>query len=184
MISQLDYEIAIELKERGNTAYKNGMRQYNNDKVAAIKEFRNALKYYSQILSYLGMNSQMSLRQVCTNNGGANPYRQSTRTSLQKDIDSLRLVAFNNMAAVYLKTEEYEKAIDKTTRVLEEDANHKKALFRRGMAYRKTNQLHKALEDLRNASRSMSMESTDTAVVREMSLVEQELQKQNKRNNQ
>merc|ERR1712228_736929 len=181
MGSKEDYDSDFQYKEKGNAAYKNGIQSYNDDRASAIIHFKNALKYYSQILSYLGMNSQMSLRQVCTNNGGANPYRQSTRTSLQKKIDDLRLVAFNNMAAVYLKTEKYEQAIHKTTRVLDETFD-KKALFRRGTAYRKTNQLYKALEDLQRASRSMGMQSSDAAINRELSLVQQQLQKQQNSN--
>eukprot|EP00483_Globobulimina_turgida_P011337 UN11359 len=117
------------------------------------------------------MNSQMHLRQVTTSSGGANPYKSSSRTITQRKTDELRLVAFNNMAAVYLKMQDYQRSVDKCSHVLDENPRNKKALFRRGMAYRKLGKLERARDDLIAAARSQNLEQIDPAIERELNLL-------------
>ena len=159
-----DYEEAVKLKAKGNEAFKK-------------HDYKNALKYYSSIIIHLGMNSRMEISQITNKTGAANPYRKSSRSSIQKKIDDLRLIAFNNMAAVYLKQEDYEKAIDKASRVLDDDEYNKKALFRRGMAHRKLGHLDDARDDLLNAARTQNLEQIDPAIQRELLLLKKDMEK-------
>lgn len=159
-----DYDQAMILKNKGNDAFKK-------------QDYENALKYYSQILIHLGMNSRMSINQITNKNAVENPYKKSSRSILQKKTDDLRLVAFNNMAAVYLKLEKYEQVIEKTSRVIDDDENNKKALFRRGMAHRKLGKLDEARDDLLAAARTQTLEQVDPAIQRELKLLKQDFSK-------
>ena len=158
-----DYEEAVKLKTKGNEAFKK-------------KEYKNALKYYSSIIIHLGMNSRMNISQITNKNGKANPYLRSSRTNIQKKIDDLRLICFNNMAAVYLKQEKYENVIEKASRVLDDDYYNKKALFRRGMAYRKLGKLDQARNDLLEAARTQNLEQVDPAIQRELLLLKKDME--------
>ena len=158
-----DYEEAVKLKTKGNEAFKK-------------KEYQNALKYYSSIILHLGMNSRMNISQITNKTGRANPYQKSSATKIQKKIDELRLICFNNMAAVYLKQEKYENVIEKAGRVLDDDVNNKKALFRRGMAYRKLGKLNQARDDLLNAARTQNLEQVDPAIQRELLLLKKDME--------
>eukprot|EP01084_Bolivina_argentea_P113571 202375_1 len=153
-----DYEAALVLKQKGNEAFKS-------------QNHKNALKYYSQIITYLGMNSVMNIRQVTTDTGRQNPWKPSSRTQIQVKTDELRLVAFNNMAAVYLKTQQFDLAIEKTTRILDDQPGNRKALFRRAMAFRKLGRLNDAYRDLSSASSSKYLDQVDPAIQRELALV-------------
>eukprot|EP00483_Globobulimina_turgida_P007013 UN07027 len=155
---KIEYDAALVVKQKGNDAFKSG-------------DYKNALKYYSQIIIYVGMHSQMHIRQVTTSVGGANPYKPSSRTTTQRNTDELRSVAFNNMAAVYLKMQDYQRAIEKCSHVLEADPRNKKALFRRGMAYRKLGKLDKARNDLVSAARAQNLQQVDPAIERELKLL-------------
>ena len=76
----------------------------------------------------------------------------------------------------------FEQVITKTTVVLEEEGNNKKALFRRGMAYRNIGQLDKAINDLFGAAGftagTTNLELVDPAIQRELFLLKRDMQSQ------
>lgn len=134
-ISKEDYLSAVDLKVKGNEAFKAG-------------DYKTALKYYCLGIGWVGMNSNASLRHFETKTGGANPYSRGKCSDIEIRTNDLRLILFNNMAQTYLKTGDYALVVQKTSRVLHMDPMNAKALFRRAMAYRKRGQLTNARMDL------------------------------------
>jgi tetratricopeptide (TPR) repeat protein len=71
---------------------------------------------------------------------------------LCKDSEQDVLIAsLSNRANCYAQHHNYKKVIADTTRVLEVDNKHVKALIRRGLAYEATEKYKLGLEDMRNA---------------------------------
>ena len=134
-ISKEHYLSAVDMKVKGNEAFKAG-------------DYKTALKHYCLGIGWIGMESNVSLRHFVTDQGGANPYSAALCSELEKRTDGLRLILFNNMAQSYIKTGDYHLAVQKTSRVLNDEPMNPKALFRRAMAYRKMKHFDKARLDL------------------------------------
>ncbi|XP_071643234.1 peptidyl-prolyl cis-trans isomerase D isoform X2 [Temnothorax longispinosus] len=73
---------------------------------------------------------------------------QNMADTFYVSLADLRLTLLLNLAAVYLKQEEYRKAIDLCNEVLETDNMNSKALFRRGQAYTSLKEYKLGLDDL------------------------------------
>merc|ERR1712083_768033 len=106
--------------------------------------------------------------------GGAPPDPSAkSKDHLQQKTDELRLTAFNNMAAVYSKMGKWEDCKEKCTRVLKHDEKNMKALFRRGMAFRKLNLYELARADLIKAKEVLGNKE-DKAIQRELKLLDKD----------
>jgi len=121
------------------------------------EEWQKALTEYCHALLYVkglgqgglsGMTQLASMMQVGKNIGGeaASAHETQDLTDLQKTVNL-------NMAAVHIKLQKYERAIEECTQVLTLDKNHAKALFRRGQAHLALNDYYKAKEDLEAADK-------------------------------
>eukprot|EP01084_Bolivina_argentea_P190693 327613_1 len=91
-----DHEEALALKNKGNAAFKE-------------KDYALALKSYSQILLHIGMNPSTDVSSMF----GQNTHKESSEevNKIQHTINELRLSAFNNMAMVHLKQNNYSKVV-------------------------------------------------------------------------
>lgn len=76
--------------------------------------------------------------------------------------------AYNNMAASYIRTNNFEKAVDYASKVLVKDPENAKALYRRGTAYHRLNNLEKAEKDLKAA---VKFAPNDKAIRQELELI-------------
>merc|ERR1719410_3238215 len=111
--------------------------------------------------------SQMMGQGQAQNAASKNPnLPQASKDPLQQRTDELRLTAFNNMAAVYAKMGKWEDCKEKCTRVLKHDEKNMKALFRRGLAFRKLNSYELARADLIKAKEVLGGKE-DKAIERE-----------------
>jgi regulator of sirC expression with transglutaminase-like and TPR domain len=78
----------------------------------------------------------------------------------------------SNLAACYIKEEQWEKAIYATSKVIEVDPNNVKARYRRSLAYMRNKQIKEAAADMDVA---MAQAPNDASIRRlAMELVEQE----------
>merc|ERR1719445_1755475 len=157
---QADYEQGLALKDAGNEAFKAG-------------DFKLALKNYSRIFMHIGMNPCMNMQQMMGSGGAPPDPATKSKDPLTQKTDALRLTAFNNMAAVYSKMGKWDEAKEKCTRVLKHDENNMKALFRRGMAYRKLNLYELARADLLKAKKAIG-DKADKAIERELKLLDKD----------
>jgi len=157
-----DYEDALKLKEQGNEAFKKGNNQ-------------EALKCYSRIFMYLGMNPRSNISNFT---GQANPSAPRPKDPLEAKCDELRLNGFNNMAAVYAKMNNWQDCKEKCNKVLDLEANNAKALFRRGQAQRQLGSYELARSDLLKAQELMG--AKDKAIEKEMKLLEKDEKKADK----
>lgn len=133
-----DYDAALKLKQEGNTFFKS-------------KDYQNALKSYTQIFIHIGMNPMADVQAVL----GALSNDTNTKQSVSDDvkqiklkIDELRLSAFNNMSMVYLKQNNYKKAIEHSTKAIKCSHYNFKARLRRARSYRHLKEIKKAKNDL------------------------------------
>ena len=121
------------------------------------KNYKNALKNYSRVFGYTGLNTSINLNAMFT---GADPPTKRSKSdgnepNLEDQLSKLRITTFSNIAACYLKMENYEKCIEKCNRVLECDADNVKAIFRRGRAYLALKDDFNAAKDLEKAQQAM-----------------------------
>jgi len=154
-----DYVQAMALKEAGNNAFR-------------AAEYQLALKNYSQIFIYVGMNRPMNMASMM----GAKPSPRkpaSSRDPMEQKMGELRLTAFSNMAAVYFKMGKWRECKAKCTRVLEDDDQNVKALYYRGMAHRRMKLVKSAKSDFQIAQKLIRDESNPMhqAIEREMNLL-------------
>jgi len=91
---------------------------------------------------------------------------------------ALKTVISNNMAAAYMKTGKYDKAIKSCTEVLQSDSRNVKALFRRGKAYMEIGELEKAEKDLQDAE---AIDPHDKALKKERSTLKEKMKQQEKK---
>merc|ERR1719229_2066688 len=107
--------------------------------------------------------------------GGGAPTDPSAKSKdpLQQKTDELRLTPFNNMAAVYSKMGKWEDCKEKCSRVLKHDEKNMKALFRRGLAFRKLNSYELARADLIKAKEVLGGKE-DKAIERELKLLDKD----------
>eukprot|EP01084_Bolivina_argentea_P272709 464391_1 len=138
-----DYEEALALKEEGNEYYRN-------------KNYESALKSYSQILLHIGMNPASDVSTIfahLSNDSNSSDTKDSNNNSVEMKetrgkINNLRLTAFNNMAMVHLKQNNYEKVIENCNHSIKCHKYDFKALLRRARSYRHLQQDIKAKNDL------------------------------------
>eukprot|EP00488_Nonionellina_sp_1-RS-2012_P002074 TRINITY_DN3769_c0_g1_i1.p1 TRINITY_DN3769_c0_g1~~TRINITY_DN3769_c0_g1_i1.p1 ORF type:complete len:104 (+),score=31.18 TRINITY_DN3769_c0_g1_i1:118-429(+) len=93
------------------------------------------------------------LHAFCNDDGAMNPVK-NRGNNVYTAMDKLRISAYTQMATVYTLQKEWDKVIDKCTKVLEDDAMNVKALLRRASAYREQNKIEQAKDDLVKAKNS------------------------------
>eukprot|EP00483_Globobulimina_turgida_P006828 UN06840 len=137
-----DYEEAFVLKQKGNEYFKQS-------------NFESALKSYSQILLHIGMNPASDVKTIFAhlsnenkNNNGENKENRQEMNAICGKINELRLTAFNNIAMVHLKQNNYIKVIENCNKTIKCDKYNYKALLRRGRASRHLKQIKNAKNDL------------------------------------
>ena len=86
-----------------------------------------------------------------------------------KEVNSLKLPLYLNIAACQIKLEQYENAIKNCTKVLEIDSKNVKALYRRSVALTKINDFRGARKD---AEKGLSIEENNHAIKRQLLEIE------------
>merc|ERR1719499_224700 len=140
-LTQEEYDIAAKLKDEGNEFFKSG-------------DYKGALKSYSQVFRYIGMNGDVSLP-------GLGDVDKQSDQAVKGIASSLRVKTFQNIMQVYNKlgndekiVEKAEKILELTGRISEDDPLCKqkaKAYFFRAQVYRKRTDFELCEEDLNNA---------------------------------
>ncbi|XP_053985642.1 uncharacterized protein LOC128880030 [Hylaeus volcanicus] len=97
---------------------------------------------------------------------------------LENDMNSLRLVLYNNMAGCHLNRKNYEYTISLCTKVLNKECNNVKALYRRGVAYGNQKDLDKAVSDLKSV---VSLEPQNRAAKEQFSFYNAKLLEANQK---
>ncbi|XP_070521316.1 peptidyl-prolyl cis-trans isomerase D isoform X2 [Cardiocondyla obscurior] len=110
-----------KIKDSGNSYF------LNKNYLEACRKYKKALRYYN----WMG--------------------KQQMSDTFYSSLADLKLALFLNLAAVYLKQEEYRKAIDNCNEALTVNNMSSKALFRRGQAYACTNEYTLGLRDFNQA---------------------------------
>merc|ERR1712130_268884 len=109
--------------------------------------------------------------------GKAPPQAQQAKKPVDPHtakVNALRLTAFNNMAQVYIKMKEWQKAREKCDKVIERDPKNKKALFRRGMSLRHLGSLELARADFSKVTKILET-SKDAKDLKTMTIVKREM---------
>jgi len=122
-------EKAGEEKELGNGFFKEG-------------NLRKAIKKYHIALMYI---KDLEKPSPFDKLAGIEP-KKVTDSELH-GIKSLRSVCYNNLSACLLKSEEYQKVIEYTSKALEYDQSNIKSLYRRGQAHFHTKDFDKSEKD-------------------------------------
>ena len=120
--------IIVFLRRKGNNCFSQ-------------TEYTSALRFYHEAVCYLkGLDG-----------GIYNSFAKVSISDQEKAIVKSELAKIkNNMSAVYLKLEKYQKVIDLLVEVPSKDP---KGFYRRGMAYKNLGYLEKAQKDLKMAAR-------------------------------
>ncbi|KAK2582909.1 hypothetical protein KPH14_008976 [Odynerus spinipes] len=145
------YEIALKYKETGVCLYKE--LRY----VEAFHKFSQACK----ILITLEPIPDLELDK-----------------SLENNINTLRIILYNNLAGCHLVRENFEHAVKLCDKVLEKDENNVKALYRRGVAYGKLRNIEKAVPDLKKV---ITLEPHNAAAKEQFLIYNKKLQEANQR---
>ena len=157
--------MAKDLKEQGNTAFKEG-------------EYQKAIAAYHQIFMYVHGYSQGS------GGGGSSmgmPGQTTTPVTAEEmaQIRELKLAHFCNLAMCHMKHgQKYVKARDCCTKALALDADNVKALFRRGKCHAALNAIDEAKEDL---DRVIELQPDNKDAVRELRALRGAFEKQRKK---
>lgn len=85
----------------------------------------------------------------------------------KKQAEALIHAANANIAACYLKLNQFDKAVQWSAKVLEKEPNNAKALFRRGFAYLQLKEYEKAAEDLTEAAKLQPEDKAIKAALRQ-----------------
>ncbi|EPQ26123.1 uncharacterized protein PFL1_06331 [Pseudozyma flocculosa PF-1] len=117
---------AAELKAEGNARFA------ADDLDAALKAWHHALLYSA------GINSFSTL------------YGSRSTDEQNRKAEEITRAVWNNMAACYLRREQWDKAVLVTTKVLNSDPKNLKALYRRTQA-------HLALGSTQNAAKDLDV---------------------------
>ncbi|EGF81423.1 hypothetical protein BATDEDRAFT_23836 [Batrachochytrium dendrobatidis JAM81] len=151
-------------KENGNILFKDGkikegdLSFYSNEPflkpdtcihelVFVWKAICNvALKEYNLALLYLNGLDNSAMSAIIGSNG-VSSLSDAEKTEIVATIKACHA----NMAACYIKNENYTKAIDFCDRVLKVDSNNTKAMYRKGHALFKMNELEPSLKILMSA---------------------------------
>jgi tetratricopeptide (TPR) repeat protein len=91
---------------------------------------------------------------------------------LKEKISKLMVSTWSNMAACYLKLEQFEKTVEICDKVIKQDSKNAKAHFRKGQALLHLNVLDSALQTLKSAA---LMEPTDIGIRQEIQKVKDKL---------
>eukprot|EP01117_Protostelium_nocturnum_P003794 TRINITY_DN15056_c0_g1_i1.p2 TRINITY_DN15056_c0_g1~~TRINITY_DN15056_c0_g1_i1.p2 ORF type:complete len:202 (+),score=103.23 TRINITY_DN15056_c0_g1_i1:150-755(+) len=86
----------------------------------------------------------------------------------KKRINEVSVSVYNNLAALYIKKEKWDKVLTSTHEVLHIDKNNVKALYRRGKARLATGSIDKAEEDFKKAA---SLDPKDKAIQNELAII-------------
>ncbi|KAH6572829.1 hypothetical protein BASA50_001866 [Batrachochytrium salamandrivorans] len=137
-------------RDTGNQFFKDGL----------VKE---ALKEYNTALLFLnGLDNSAMAAFVAQ--GSISPLTPEEKGEITNTVKACHA----NMAACYLKQENYKKAIDFCDKVLKVDTDNAKAMYRKGLALFKMNDLEPALASLMAAAR---LSPNDTMIREQIALV-------------
>jgi tetratricopeptide (TPR) repeat protein len=128
-------QTGIEFKETGNSYFKQG-------------EYKSALENYHKALLYLTGLDNSKWSSLPGNNNVQ--IEQETKNAIEKNLLSVYL----NMAAVYIKIDNFHKCIASCDKALKFDENNSKALFRKAQANEGLNNNDIALEFYLKAAKS------------------------------
>ena len=96
----------------------------------------------------------------------------------KKDINATFLSIHLNMAAVYLKISEWQKAVNASTEAIKLDANSAKAYFRRSQAYLSLKDVDRSENDCKQA---LKLAPNDKACKLHLRSIDKEKQRQNEK---
>ena len=149
------------------------MRGGTGNEQFKAKNYKKAIGHYMQIGLFLTgppfSGGEAGGGMAGMFGGGGSSTQEKLTEEQQEAVDQLTFTANLNLSACYLKEEKYEKAAARATKVLEKDANHVKALFRRGEARIYLNDLESAREDLKAAEK---LAPDDKGIKSRLSLLE------------
>ena len=97
------------------------------------------------------------------------PLDDSLPEALQERYVELKCQCYNNLAACFLKHENYEQVIENTTNAMQYGSENVKALFRRGQAHAKLHNYDMARRDL---TKALKLEPENKAVWNQLRAVE------------
>jgi len=139
----------------------------------AAGEYQRSIGKYTRIFAYLnGLSIPQSSPAAAAMYSltGKAPSQPNIPSKSQQLIDDLLLTANSNIAAAHLQLEQYQQCIDYTTKVLNTDPLHVKALRRRATAYRHQGRFDDAQIDLENC---LKVDDKDKAALAELNKVKQ-----------
>ncbi|XP_031554606.1 tetratricopeptide repeat protein 9C-like [Actinia tenebrosa] len=152
-------EQARILKDEGNAFYKQ-------------KDYKNAMKKYHQALMYVkGLFDQVPFQGMFL---PETRFPDEETAIFKEKAQQIELSCFNNLAACHLAGGRWSKVLDNSSKVLQRQPDNAKALYRRGQAYMKLQDIDRAKEDLKRAS---ELEPTDNSIKRTLILLEKEYKK-------
>ncbi|CAM9560104.1 unnamed protein product, partial [Phaeothamnion confervicola] len=129
--------IATELKDKGNELFKAG-------------DYKAARASYARVFAYVnGLRDRNSLMKEYEDSLGRAPVS----TDDEGEIGRLAVTANANLAMVALKLGDLGRAITYCDKVLKEEPEHVKALFRKGQAYMQLKDLDRAKKFLTSAAK-------------------------------
>lgn len=123
-----------EYKKKGNSFYSE-------------QQFKKALSSYHFAHLYLKGLDNAPLKGIVPE--GENEISQE----LKAKIKLLQVQTFSNMAACYLKTDQYDKAIEFCDKVIQLDSTNPKAYYRKGQAYAALKDIYKAADMYKAAAK-------------------------------
>ncbi|KAI8902148.1 hypothetical protein BC833DRAFT_574566 [Globomyces pollinis-pini] len=161
-------ETGTRYKDDGNQFVKSG-------------EYKQALGCYHRALLYItGLdNSKLSMGLGLSDTENTNqqsPLEQATR----EKIKLLLIATHSNMAMCYLKLSQFDKAIKSCEKVLSQDPNNAKAMFRKGEAFVGLNDLQHAFVIFRSA---VKIAPQDVGIRKSLKEVEDRLKELEKKSN-
>ncbi|KAI4500269.1 hypothetical protein M0802_004686 [Mischocyttarus mexicanus] len=98
--------------------------------------------------------------------------------SLENDINTLRIILYNNLAECQTLNENYEYAIELCNKILDKDQNNVKALYRRGVAYGKLKNIENSVSDLKKV---ITLEPRNAIAKEQFLIYNQKLQEENQK---
>lgn len=101
--------------------------------------------------------------------------------TLESNIESLRIILYNNLAGCHLVRENFEFVIDLCDKVLAKDENNVKALYRRGVAYGRLGNIEKSVPDLKKV---ITIEPHNAAAKEQFAIYNKKWQEANKKCNE
>ena len=88
-----------------------------------------------------------------------------------KEVDSLKLPLYLNIAACQMKMRQYEYAIKNCTKALEIDGENIKALYRRCIALTEINEFERARKD---AEEALSIDESNQALKKQLLIIDRD----------